>query len=325
MRALRLRRGRRDNSDPEAPDPRAGMLASAPVPLDWERFADRRPRRLKRGKHFVGEPKILQREAQHAAKAMGKVALVSKDQQGKYGYLWIQFVDAAVDEGEPCPVCNSYELLKLTNDVIRCPSCDSMLEFNARPLEMPALPVMALRGAPSQDGESSTDDGSVTLPRDPSELAKTVSTRALHADGTVAETFSADEPLMIETLIRSHLPGLRANLLIAASVESQRAFVSRQPHWAELDDPGLYAIRAHFPVRFLMNRDYRFKVAVKIDDGSGSEPATLTREEKWIALKPADGISVLEQGVVRPALEWTSEPVDPEDRDPDSDSIEDAL
>lgn len=344
MRALRLPRrlrgaeapqpqGGTEGSDPpehedaaETPQPHVGMLASAPVPLDWERFADRRPRRLKRGKHFVGEPKILQREAEHAAKGMGKVALVSRDQQGKWGYVWVQFVDAEVKEDEPCPVCDSYELLKLTNDVIRCPSCDSMLEFRPRPLEMPALPRLNAPAVAPPDEVLPTDDVSTRAsPRyDVSELAEIVSTRTLRADGTVAGAFSTDEALMMETTVRTHQPRLRIKVMINALVEDQRVFVSRQPEWSELARPGLYAINVHFPARFLTNHSYRLKVALKVDDGSGADPFTVIRRKRTgIDLRPEAGTSMLKQPFVRPALEWTTESVDTEDVDADFVSVED--
>jgi len=302
------------------------MLASAPVPLDWERFADRRPRRLKRGKHFVGEPKFLQREARDAAAEMGKVALVSRDQQGKWGYVWIQFLDAEVKEGEPCPVCGSCELLKLNNNVIRCPSCDSMLAFVPRPLEMPVLPRLNAPAVTPPDEVSPTDDvpAARASPRhDVSELADIVSTRTLCADGTVAEAFSTDEALMLETTVRSHQPRLRIKVMIAAQVEGQRVFISRQPEWSELARPGLYAIYVHFPARFLMNRSYRIKVVMKVDDDSGADPITVIRRKGTsIDLRPEDGISMPEQGFVRVALEWTTESVDTEDVDADFVSVE---
>ncbi len=312
MRPLRRPRGRRADPDSETSDPRAGMLASAPVPLDWERFADRRPRRLKRGKHFVGEPKILQREAEHAAKGMGKVALVSRDQQGKWGYVWIQFVDAEVNEGEPCPVCDSYELLKLTNDVIRCPSCDSMLEFIPRPLEMPVLREMGTAVAGSDQSSS------VASPREASEFAEIVSTRTLRRDGTVAEAPSTRDALIVETIVRSHRPCLRVLPSIAADVDNQRVFASGQRKWAELGPPGLYALRAHIPPGVLVVHTYRFKIVVQVDDGSGGEPVLLVRRKATV-IRPVLPASVppADHGFLRPALEWTTEGLDPEEADDD--------
>ena len=317
MRPLRRPRGRRADPDSETSDPRAGMLASAPVPLDWERFADRRPRRLKRGKHFVGEPKILQREAEHAAKGMGKVALVSTDQQGKWGYVWVQFVDAVVNEGEPCPVCDSYELLKLTTDVIRCPSCDSMLEFKPRPLKMPVLREMGTAVAGSDQSSS------VASPREASELAEIVSTRTLRRDGTVAEAPSTRDALIVETIVRSHRPCLRVLTTIAADVGDQRVFASGQRKWVELGEPGLYALKAHIPPGVLVAHTYRLKISVRVDDGSGAEPALLVRR-KATEIRPVRPASVppIDHGFLRPALEWTTEVLDAEAADDDLVSAE---
>ena len=295
----------------EAPPP-GGMLASAPVPLDWERFADRRPRRLKRGKHFVGEPKFLQREARDAAAEMGKVALVSRDQQGKWGYVWIQFLDAEVKEGEPCPVCGARELLKLNNSAICCPSCGSMLAFIPRPLEMPVLPEMGTAAAGSDQSSS------VASPREASELAEIVSTRTLRRDGTVAERPSTRDALIVETIVRSHRPCLRVLPSFAADVDNQRVFASGQRKWAELGPPGLYALRAHIPPGVLVVHTYRFKIVVQVDDGSGAEPVLLVRRKATV-IRPVLPASVppADHGFLRPALEWTTEGLDPEEADDD--------
>ena len=335
MPSLRLRERfrRAGNSDDTDRDGAAqsgvadGMLASAPVPLDWKRFADRRPRRLKRGKHFVGEPKLLHREARDAAESAGMVAVVEKDQQGKWGYIWVQFVDAEVNEDEPCPVCGSHELLRLNNEVLRCPSCDSMLAFVPHPLEMPPR---RRPGDPADAplGESSPiDDPSAMTGDDRGDLAEIVSTRALRPDGTPAEAFSTDEALTLETIIRSYQPRLRVNTMISAHVGDQRVFVSREPHWSDLGKAGMHAIRVQFPARFLRNHTFRLKVAVKVDDGSGADPITLVRRgSKWIVLQPElpeDGAPPIGEPFVRPALEWSTESVDPEEVEADFVSIED--
>jgi hypothetical protein len=262
----------------------------------------------------VGEPKILQREAEHAAKGMGKVALVSRDQQGKWGYVWIQFVDAVVNEDEPCPVCNSYELLKLTNDVIRCPSCDSMLEFIPRPLEMPVLP-----GTGPATADSSPDKSqSAPSPRDASELVEIISTRTLRPDGTVAEAPSTEDALIMETIVRSHRPRLSVLTGIAAHVEDQRVFASGQSEWVELGRPGLYALSAHIPPGVLVAHTYRIKVMVQVDDGSGAEPVRLVRRKATVIrpVLPAS-VALIDHGFLRPSLEWTTEVLDPEEADDD--------
>ena len=319
MRLLRLPRRLRGAEAPEPPEGQGGMLASAPVPLDWERFADRRPRRLKRGKHFVGDPKFLQREARNAAEEMGKVALVAKDQQGKWGYVWIQFLDAEINEGEPCPVCGARELLKLNNSAICCPSCGSMLAFIPRPLEMPALPGTGPATADSSPGNSR----SAPPTREVSELAEIVSTRTLRRDGTVAEAPSTRDALTVETIVRSHRPCLRVLTTIAADVGDQRVFASGQRKWVELGEPGLYALKAHIPPGVLVAHTYRLKISVRVDDGSGAEPALLVRR-KATEIRPVRPASVppIDHGFLRPALEWTTEVLDAEAADDDLVSAE---
>ena len=67
----------------------------------WLEWRDGRPRRLKRGKHYTGDSKLVERRARIAAEDLGKIAVTSKDGSGGYEYLWIQFVDAEVEVGRP--------------------------------------------------------------------------------------------------------------------------------------------------------------------------------------------------------------------------------
>src|SRR5215210_2136563 len=87
-----------------APDAADGATTGGEGPADggdgatkavvkWEEWLDGCPRRLKRGKHYTGDPKAVVRRAREAASELGKLAISSVDSQGKYEYLWIQFVD----------------------------------------------------------------------------------------------------------------------------------------------------------------------------------------------------------------------------------------
>lgn len=256
---------------------------------------DGRPHRLKRGKHFVGEPKLFQREARLAAEERGRVACFSRDSQGKWGYVWVQFLDAEVKEGEPCPVCGSRELLKLNNNVMRCPSCASKLCLVPAPLE-----------PPRPAGDPIEEDAPAA--RDLSELAEIVATRVLRPGGAVAVTPSSDEALVVETTVRSQQPHLRVRTNLAAEVEGQRVFAARQPEWADLGGAGLYAIQAHLPPGMLVGHHYRLKVVVEVDDRSGADPILLVRRKATkVSPPPPAPDAFFHHGFLRPTLEWTIE------------------
>ena len=94
-----------------------GLPGSEP---DWTLWLDGRPRRLKRGKHYTGEPKPLEKRAKEAAQELGKPAVTSKDGSGEYEYLWIQFVDGEVELGEPCPMCGGHAHGEVQKYFLRC-------------------------------------------------------------------------------------------------------------------------------------------------------------------------------------------------------------
>jgi len=130
---------------------------------DWSDWLDGRPRRLKRGKDYAGDPKPLVKRAREAAEGLGKLAVASRDSQGKYECVWIQFLDGGVEPGCPCPVCGSHTLAKVQKHFLRCSRCASTLkatgdweveagEYAPPPRSPEAIPV---HGA--EDGRSGED------------------------------------------------------------------------------------------------------------------------------------------------------------------------
>jgi hypothetical protein len=93
--------------------------------LDWDRWADGHPHRLKRKRHLKGHPPHLVREAaRNAAMQRGKVVQTLN----YYGSFWVQFSDYRIRTGEPCP-CGSRELVRLHPLYLRCSSCKAQLEL----------------------------------------------------------------------------------------------------------------------------------------------------------------------------------------------------
>jgi ribosomal protein L37AE/L43A len=98
--------------------------------LTWEDLAaDRRVRRLRRGKHFRGDVRAVQHEAAAAAEELGLVVRAVRDDFLRTAYVWVQFTDAEVPLGEPCPRCGSTELVRTHELFGHCPHCGTRLAF----------------------------------------------------------------------------------------------------------------------------------------------------------------------------------------------------
>lgn len=95
--------------------------------VDWERWADGRAFRLKRKRDFADvDPGRARDAAEVAAERMGKVVQTTRDKQFPKKYVWVQFADARVKLGDPCP-CGSRRLLRLHRQYARCPECNRFL------------------------------------------------------------------------------------------------------------------------------------------------------------------------------------------------------
>jgi ribosomal protein S27AE len=58
---------------------------------------------------------------------MGKVARTVRDKMMPDKLIWVQFADAEIRVGEPCPRCGSRRILNLHADMARCPECKAQL------------------------------------------------------------------------------------------------------------------------------------------------------------------------------------------------------
>jgi ribosomal protein L37AE/L43A len=96
--------------------------------MTWEKLADGRVYRLKSGKHFPrGKVKAVEREAHIVAHEMDKAVRVLRDELGKQEYLWIQFAESQIREGEACPRCGGLEIARIHQHYGRCSSCSALL------------------------------------------------------------------------------------------------------------------------------------------------------------------------------------------------------
>jgi hypothetical protein len=148
-----------------------------PRQIDWKELLDGKPRRFKRGKHYVGMADGVIRQAREAAETLDKKAVTVKDQIGKYEHVWVQFLDGKIEEGDPCPRCGATSLEKLQEFFAHCPSCGALC---------------ALSPASKSYGP------------DPAEVAEVTGGRLLSAAGEETEELNVDEEGILEATCRFH-------------------------------------------------------------------------------------------------------------------------
>jgi len=278
---------------------------------DWALWLDGRPRRLKRGRDYTGDPKALIRRAREAAAALDRVAVESRDSQGKYEYVWIQFVDAEVELGRPCPVCAGTRLAKVQKRFLQCESCGSVLvvtgdrevEAGTYALPPPALETGCLP-------QSSEPDEPVPDPRT-SQLGDILETRVLSSTGAELETAGAAESLVFEITVLTHRPHLTATVgcaLLASPSEKKsrvRAFASSMDRGQYLIDAGVHRFRAHVPAHLLSRFVYTVAAGVKLDDPADGTHAHLVDAEAAsisVTLEVPPGET---PGILHPLIPWS--------------------
>jgi hypothetical protein len=103
--------------------------------VDWSRWADGRPFRLKRKRDYPdANPDAVRADVTEAARRMGKVVVAVRDRYVPHKYVWVQFADHKVATGNPCP-CGSERLLRVHANFLRCPQCNAQLLLSDEPDE----------------------------------------------------------------------------------------------------------------------------------------------------------------------------------------------
>ena len=118
--------------------------------VDWERWADGRPWRLKRNRHFGDvDPRLAIEAAANAARRMGKAVQAVRDRHFPDKAIWVQFADGRIATGSPCH-CGSRRLYRLHPRFLRCEACDSTLLEVANDVDefepQPAVKLRRLTG-----------------------------------------------------------------------------------------------------------------------------------------------------------------------------------
>jgi len=296
--------------------------------LPWTEWQDGRPRRLKRGKHYTGDSKLVERRAREAAEGLGRFAVTSRDGAGEYEYLWIQFVEGEVDLGQPCPQCGGTGLLKVQKYFLRCSTCGSTLrvadEADAAAGEYDPLELEAA-GANGDNSDASLAGGEA-LPKvavaRASELGEIVGVRALSPRGEEVELALAEEGLVLEVTFTTARPRLLAWVGFALTVERRKLLVSGCDDSLELMDPGTHVVTAEIPPHLLSDVTYNVKLGLTLEDPSdGSTAALLDREATSFEGRVELRERPTELGMVHPVIRWSVPPADAVRRIPSVDAV----
>jgi hypothetical protein len=100
--------------------------------VQWERFADGLPHRLRRNRDYPDfNLKTIRQSAMDAAGGMNKVVRVLSDRTGlgkKRSYVWVQFADYELLVGQPCK-CGGRQILRFHQFFGRCAACNAQILF----------------------------------------------------------------------------------------------------------------------------------------------------------------------------------------------------
>lgn len=310
-----------ETSGAQRPPVSASPPSSGPPERDWTPWLDGRPRRLKRGKDYTGDPKPLVKNARESAEALGRFAVVSRDSQGKYEYVWVQFVDAEVELGRPCPVCGGTLLEKVQKHFLRCSTCGSVLvvagdrEVVGGSFEFPPPDPEVGAGVAGEEAARGAEE-----PTDSrrSNLGDMLETRVLSEAETEVTIPRADEPLIFETAVLTHRAGLTGTLVIALlaapSAKAGRVKVFTSAMEArELGEAGARRFRAHLPPYLLSRFTYTVRVWIWLRDPEDGSVAILRdRDAASFSVEldlPDDQPS---PGLVHPPIHWKLETAEQE-------------
>jgi hypothetical protein len=97
--------------------------------LPWDDWADGRIWRLTKGRHFLSTSSAAEEAAENAAARMGKIVRAQTEVRFSKIYIWVQFADHQIDEGDPCP-CGGTDLHRVNPALAVCAACGALLLVN---------------------------------------------------------------------------------------------------------------------------------------------------------------------------------------------------
>lgn len=191
----------------------------------WEQFTDGRLRRLKRGKHYDGNPAILLHEAKVAARELGKRAVSYHDQLGKVAYIWLQFVEnPLLATGDPCPRCDGTELERVQEYFLRCLTCSALYKLRDK---RPTTTAAEIRTA-----------------------------RVLAPDGTEIQEMRVFDEAIVEAACEFHRPVAAAHVSFMFSSDGRTALRSGSPDLIEVPTADTVRIRLNLDAGVLSAGEY---------------------------------------------------------------------
>jgi len=271
----------------------------------WHDWLDGRPRRLKRGKHYTGDPKEVVRQAREAAAGLGKTAVASRDSSGKYDYVWVQFVDGEVEPGRPCPVCGATELEKAQKHFLRCKGCGATLkatdDWEVTAGEFAPVPIHWTHGA----GTADHAEGELLSADDFVEVA---ALRLVSPEGRNVARPAVDEDFAIALSLRFLRPVQAALPRVRLSVKDAGALLRLQPPAPlQVRAPQIVDARLRVPGGLLMPRRYRVDITVLVveDTARPRDYLKLVAADAFGFTVRKDGPTDIGEGVVLPSpFEW---------------------
>ena len=284
---------------------------------DWREWLDGRPRRLKRGKHYTGDPKAVIRRAREVAAELGRTVVEARDSQGKYEYLWIQFVDGEVKPGNACPRCGGTALEKAQKHFLRCLRCGATLkaadDWEVAVGEFPAP-------GSSQSKVDATASTTVDDERPAEDYVEILGVRAVSPDGqeldepTVAEEFVLEVSLRFLRAAHVVLPRVRLSVPDAGPV-----IRVQPPHPFHPSGPQTLCARVWIPRDLLMPREYTVEVTVLIlpDRSRPGDYLRLATDEAFaFRVRKVPSRSIAEVGSFGSPFHWDLDVCGEEDVEP---------
>ncbi|MFL5819717.1 MAG: hypothetical protein ACJ76S_03440 [Solirubrobacteraceae bacterium] len=220
------------SADPPAADGRAAWR------LPWNELLDGRLHWFARGVHYSGPAEAVEQEARDAATELGKTAITFRDDMEVFEYVWVQFVDGRVEEGQPCPHCGYTSFDKVQEFFLRCQSCRY---FYAIAQPKPVIPE----------------------PERPP-IAEFLDLKLLSAEGDEIKEVSALEELVLEATCSFFRPiwAFHAGFIFYAG--GKKMLHAASPDVVTVPEPETVRFRLHVAPRVLTPGEYSVSALAKL-------------------------------------------------------------
>jgi hypothetical protein len=263
-----------------APASEAG--SSSPWRLPWNELLDGRLRRFKRGVHYSGLAEAVEEEARNAAEELGKTAITFRDDMEVFEYVWVQFVDGTLEEGDPCPKCANTAFEKHQEYFVRCTACRSLFALTQpKPVRPP--------------------------PEKPPAVGEFVTLRLLSADGNETGEISVLEELKVELICSFHRPIWAVHAAFVFRRGGKRMLHTGSPAVIQVPEPETVRFDVRVPPGLLTPGHYDVSPAVRIirdEDTNEVEHIKVQRPAKKLHIFDARGKARRHLPAERSKLAW---------------------